>query len=153
GEVKPIGHKSEPGGKAPEERAFKHVLLVSENFEQVDFTRQLAARTTTADESIPQVIRPAMKPHQVTGFSWLQECWKTGCPGVLLADDMGLGKTLQVLAFLAWMQDALRHVAGKRRPGGPCLVVAPTGLLENWIAEHSKHLYEPGLGELRRGYG
>ena len=35
----------------------------------------------------------------------------------------------------------------------PILTVAPTGLLKNWLAEHDKHLKEPGLGEILQVHG
>jgi SNF2 family DNA or RNA helicase len=38
-------------------------------------------------------------------------------------------------------------------PKGPILIVAPTGLLNNWAEEHDKHLAAPGLGNLLRAYG
>ncbi|HEX9172413.1 MAG TPA: DEAD/DEAH box helicase, partial [Telluria sp.] len=44
--------------------------------------------------------------------------------GACLADDMGLGKTLQALALILL-----------RAPNGPTLVVAPTSVCTNWIAE------------------
>ena len=48
--------------------------------------------------------------------------------GGILADDMGLGKTLQVIALLLW---------AKRRgdDARPSIVVAPTSLVYNWMAE------------------
>jgi hypothetical protein len=36
---------------------------------------------------------------------------------------------------------------------GPVLVVAPTGLLENWKKEARLHLHEPGMGEICEAYG
>ena len=33
------------------------------------------------------------------------------------------------------------------------MVVAPTGLLENWRAEHDRHLSAPGLGSCVQAYG
>src|SRR6185437_12263599 len=35
----------------------------------------------------------------------------------------------------------------------PVLVLAPTGLLENWRAEHARHLDPPGRGVLLPAYG
>lgn len=52
--------------------------------------------------------------------------------GAVLADDMGLGKTLQTLALLA-----------ARAAGGPALVVAPTSVCGNWLAEAAR--FTPGL--------
>ncbi|NWU90097.1 ERC6L protein, partial [Upupa epops] len=55
--------------------------------------------------------------------------------GGILADDMGLGKTIQVIAFLSGMFDAdlVRHV----------LLVMPTTLISNWLAEFAH--WTPGL--------
>jgi SNF2 family DNA or RNA helicase len=86
----------------------------------------------------------------VDGIRWLQQRWREGMPGVLLADDMGLGKTLQALAFLVWLRDGMQASAVPLRP---ILVVAPTGLLKTWEEEHCRHLAEPGLGQPLRGYG
>jgi SNF2 family DNA or RNA helicase len=69
---------------------------------------------------------------------------------VLLADDMGLGKTLQGLAFLAWLREGM---TSGTIPKAPLIIVAPTGLLENWRAEHDRHLAAPGLGRLTEAYG
>jgi SNF2 family DNA or RNA helicase len=68
----------------------------------------------------------------------------------LLADEMGLGKTLQVLAFLAWLRDSMQLGVVAR---APVLVVAPTGLLANWKAEHGRHLAASGLGRLVEAHG
>jgi SNF2 family DNA or RNA helicase len=56
---------------------------------------------------------------------------------------MGLGKTLSALAFMS---------GSERKSGSPHLVVAPTGLLENWRAEERRHLNRPGLGRLVQAY-
>jgi SNF2 family DNA or RNA helicase len=95
-------------------------------------------------------LRATLKTHQREGLTWLQQNWISGSPGVLLADDMGLGKTLQGLAFLAWLRDGMASGVIER---APLLIVAPTGLLENWRAEHDRHLIAPGLGTLLLGYG
>jgi len=91
-----------------------------------------------------------LKTHQLAGLAWLQDAWRQGRPGVLLADDMGLGKTLQALAFLAWLREGM---AISVVSPAPVLIVAPTGLLENWREEHDRHLAKPGLGRLLRAYG
>ena len=52
--------------------------------------------------------------------------------GACLADDMGLGKTLQSLAVLL-----------ARSTGGAALVVAPTSVCGNWMAEAQR--FAPGL--------
>ena len=63
---------------------------------------------------------------------------------------MGLGKTLQGLAFVAWLREGMASGIILR---APILIVAPTGLLENWRAEHALHLHAPGLGEPLLVYG
>jgi hypothetical protein len=133
------------------ERAQKRVLIVGENFEQIDFSRTLKPRHSAISDQTPITIRPTLMPHQTEGVRWLQTCWTKGYPGVLLADDMGLGKTLQALAFLSWLRDIAKD--GSLQGYGPSLVVAPTGLLANWSAEHDRHLFEPGLGQVCRAYG
>jgi SNF2 family DNA or RNA helicase len=153
GEVKPSIQPGQPEEASRDDKPQKHVLIVGENFEHLDFTRALAPRISATPAGVPIAVRLALMPHQTSGLAWLQECWTKGYPGVLLADDMGLGKTLQTLAFLAWLRDALRRMTGRRRPKGPFLVVAPTGLLANWIAEHGRHLFDPGLGEMCQAYG
>jgi superfamily II DNA or RNA helicase len=94
-----------------------------------------------------------LRPYQKHGVAWLRFLRDNGFGGIL-ADEMGLGKTLQVLAFL-------RSIFAKRltgratgKPGGsetaqgragdggvpelPALVVCPTSLVFNWVAEARK---------------
>jgi superfamily II DNA or RNA helicase len=59
-----------------------------------------------------------LRPYQQRGLDWLAFCRDAGL-GCVLADDMGLGKTIQALA-------AIR---------GKTLVVSPTSVLFNWLAE------------------
>ena len=98
----------------------------------------------------PDVLATILKPHQEDGLRWLQKAWTVGRPGVLLADDMGLGKTIQGLAFLAWLREGMTTGA---IPKLPILIVAPTGLLRNWLAEHDRHLRSPGLGICVEAFG
>jgi hypothetical protein len=133
------------------EQRQKHVLVVSENFEQIDFVRDLKPRTDHGDFEVPAAVKTSLKPHQKVGIAWLHRTWSKGYPGVLLADDMGLGKTFQLLVFLAWLKEKAGGPATSRNE--PLLVVAPTGLLKNWEDEHDLHLHAPGLGQLCRAYG
>ena len=98
---------------------------------------------------IPACVTTRLKPHQQHGVEWLQKAWAAGAPGVLLADEMGLGKTLQGLTFLAWLRQGMQHGIIQR---APILIVAPTGLLENWLKEHNTHLAAPGLGTCLQAY-
>jgi superfamily II DNA or RNA helicase len=70
-----------------------------------------------------------LRPYQKKGVAWLAFLRENGFGGIL-ADEMGLGKTLQALAFLR---------TRRREPGGkPDLVVCPTSLVYNWVAESKK---------------
>jgi hypothetical protein len=125
------------------------VLIIKPNETDRDIEALVQRRAAPAI-GLPQCLRSTLKAHQLEGLSWLQKNWITGSPGVLLADDMGLGKTLQGLAFLAWLREGM---AAGTIAKAPVLIVAPTGLLENWRAEHARHLAEPGLGNLVLAYG
>jgi superfamily II DNA or RNA helicase len=83
---------------------------------------------------LPSTFTAALRPYQLDGFGWLGALWQLGLGGIL-ADDMGLGKTVQALALIAHAID-----------GGtedPFLVVAPTSVVPNWIAEAQR--FAPGL--------
>jgi SNF2 family DNA or RNA helicase len=67
-----------------------------------------------------------LRPYQQRGLDWLAFCRDAGL-GCVLADDMGLGKTIQALA-------AIR---------GKTLVVSPTSVLFNWLAEAGR--FRPDL--------
>ena len=72
------------------------------------------------------VYHETLRPFQRTGTERLLSWHELGIGGIL-ADDMGLGKTVQTLAFL----DELRL----RGELSPALVVVPSSLRYNWIAE------------------
>lgn len=65
-----------------------------------------------------------LRDYQRVGTEWMLKLSTLGMGGVL-ADDMGLGKTLQTLCFL--------HATG-----GQSLVVCPSSLVSNWVAEAEK---------------
>lgn len=82
-------------------------------------------------EALPSAQLPAdlvadLRPYQRKGVDWLSFLRSAGM-GALLADDMGLGKTLQAICALE----------------SPALVVAPTSVVFNWMAELEK--FRPGL--------
>ncbi len=78
-------------------------------------------------EPCPAPLDGILRPYQMRGFMWMQALDRLHMGGIL-ADDMGLGKTLQVIALLLW---------AKRRgdDARPSIVVAPTSLVYNWMAE------------------
>ena len=78
-------------------------------------------------EPCPEPLGSMLRPYQLRGFMWMQALDRLRMGGVL-ADDMGLGKTLQVISLLLW---AKRRGGDKR----PSIVVAPTSLVYNWMAE------------------
>ena len=95
----------------------------------------LLALEQVPDHDPPAALDAELRPYQREGFGWLASLWELELGGVL-ADDMGLGKTLQALALLC-------H-ARERDPGvGPFLIVAPTSVVSNWVAEAAR--FAPGL--------
>jgi len=89
--------------------------------------RALRSGVTAEDFRNPPGLQAELRDYQRLGVAWLQQRQRLGLGGIL-ADDMGLGKTLQVLAHLM-----LERAEGRLRR--PALVVAPTSVLGNWLAE------------------
>jgi SNF2-related domain/Helicase conserved C-terminal domain len=140
----------------PEDAPDRDILLIKTNIDGVEYELARRARRTAMANEMPatsiRATTPA--PHQADGFRWLVSAWRAGWPGVLLADDMGLGKTFQTLAFLAWIKAGQRE--GGRQAGprqGPILIVAPTALLKNWIAESELRLVPGALGNRVEAFG
>jgi hypothetical protein len=138
-EVKSFGHlkKEKDAKEKGEGNTQRIVLIVRENFEDVEYKESSLISRKVGSFELPRT-KNMPKPYQREGIEWLQESYKSGVSGVLLADDMGLGKTFQVLVFLKWLQ----FFCG----GKPFLIVAPTGLLKVWEEENATHLCE-SLGE------
>jgi superfamily II DNA or RNA helicase len=76
---------------------------------------------------VPDTFLATLRPYQSQGVDWLQFLGSAGLGGIL-ADDMGLGKTVQTLAHLM-----IDKAAG--RLDRPSLIVCPTSLIPNWLAE------------------
>lgn len=88
---------------------------------------------------LPVGLHAVLRPYQRDGFEWLSRLRRSGLGGVL-ADDMGLGKTVQVLAMI--LDERENPSSATPGPGtgprGPWLVVAPTSVVGNWVAEASR---------------
>lgn len=76
--------------------------------------------------AIPGHLKTVLRGYQVEGLNWLKQLSMLGFGGIL-ADDMGLGKTLQVIAYICGEQ-----------PDLPVLIVTPSALVYNWLAEIQK---------------
>jgi superfamily II DNA or RNA helicase len=84
-------------------------------------------------------LNATLRPYQEEGAGWLADRLNR-LGGALLADEMGLGKTLQTIA-------SINHFKQEKEEGaGVVLVVAPTSLLGNWMAELKR--FAPGLKTL-----
>ena len=84
-------------------------------------------------------LETVLRPYQKQGVAWL--CFlRTNGFGGILADEMGLGKTLQTLAFL---RNCRAHASAETKP---YLIVCPTSLVYNWLAEMKK--FTPSLKAL-----
>jgi superfamily II DNA or RNA helicase len=88
---------------------------------------------------LPGGLQTELRPYQEDGYVWAARLAQAGF-GACLADDMGLGKTIQTLAVLL-----------ARAEVGPALVVAPTSVCGNWLAETRR--FAPTLNALIFGDG
>ncbi|NRD74130.1 DEAD/DEAH box helicase [Shewanella sp. VB17] len=86
----------------------------------------------------PRGLKAELRDYQKQGLNWLQFLKQQGFSGIL-ADDMGLGKTIQTLASILIDKEC-------GRLNKPCLIVAPTSLLANWL--HEAHVFTPDLNIL-----
>jgi SNF2 family DNA or RNA helicase len=100
-----------------------------------NYARKLQNGRTPPRVPPPSVFAGTLRPYQQQGLDWLQNLRANGMAGIL-ADDMGLGKTAQTLAHIA-----VEHAAGAL--DRPALVVVPTSLVANWMAEAAK--FTPNL--------
>lgn len=82
----------------------------------------------------PEALQTELRDYQKQGLNWLNFLDEFGFGGCL-ADDMGLGKTVQVLAFILSQKEKRGHHTN--------LIVVPTSLIFNWIAEVEK--FAPSL--------
>ena len=83
------------------------------------------------EHALSPMLQALLRGYQEEGYRWAMRLADAGLGGCL-ADDMGLGKTLQALAVLC-----------ARAGDGPALVVAPTSVCGNWMAEAAR--FAPAL--------
>ena len=79
---------------------------------------------------VPKKVKAKLRDYQQAGLNWLNFLDDFSIGGCL-ADDMGLGKTLQVIAFI-------QHLKEKNKLKKTHLVILPTSLVYNWVAELEK---------------
>jgi superfamily II DNA or RNA helicase len=97
-----------------------------------DWRSRVAQQSGAAKLQCPRLGRldSVLRPYQKHGVAWLHFLRANNFGGIL-ADEMGLGKTLQALAFL-------QSLGGRAKTGAPSLVVCPTSLVWNWLAEAAR---------------
>ncbi len=83
-------------------------------------------------EPLDPAFERLLRPYQKDGVRWLRFLQRNRFGGIL-ADEMGLGKTLQTLVWLT-MAAAERPVESRQ----PSLIVCPTSLVDNWVAEAAR---------------
>jgi superfamily II DNA or RNA helicase len=88
---------------------------------------------------LPTSLQAEPRPYQEDGYQWAMRLASAGLGGCL-ADDMGLGKTLQALAVML-----------ARGGKGAALVIAPTSVCGNWLAETQR--FAPSLNAQIYGDG
>lgn len=119
-------------------------LNIYRNLEDEEYQLNERLSREALDYQIDNLLNNPL-PHQNEAIKILQDHWRTGSPGMLMADDMGLGKTYQTLAFLSWVKMLMAKKLWQKKP---FLLVAPTGLIQNWIDEQRIHVGSDGLGEI-----
>lgn len=95
-----------------------------------DELKQLTSLTSIPEVQAPIGLNAVLRDYQQDGLNWLQLMRKSHFNGVL-ADDMGLGKTVQTLAHLQYEKE-------QGRLNQASLIIAPTSLVGNWLAEANR---------------
>ncbi|GAA3956514.1 DEAD/DEAH box helicase [Gordonia caeni] len=96
--------------------------------------QQLARARPPEPVEVPETLEATLRGYQHDGLNWLSFLWDNRIGGIL-ADDMGLGKTVQTLALITR--------AAQADPAARFLVVAPTSVIGNWVAETQR--FAPSL--------
>ncbi|TYR75043.1 DEAD/DEAH box helicase [Rossellomorea vietnamensis] len=104
------------------------VFKIEKSFrELIESLRQPGSFTFDTPDNLSFILRD----YQKEGYQWMKTLAHYGFGGVL-ADDMGLGKTLQSIAFIQSILPAIREQES------PALIVCPSSLTYNWLAEFQK---------------
>ena len=146
----PPPEEPKPPEDEPKERQGPFVVQTLDNFQAINFQKKKEPPGQQLVYATPRMLAPRTKllKHQKVGVGWLIDSYNQGMPGVLIADDMGLGKTLQALVLLALYRDQVPQESRK-----PALIIAPSGLLKNWLKEVDIHLSGNGLGSILEAHG
>lgn len=70
-------------------------------------------------------LRVSLREHQEGASAAMQESFRAGLPGFLLADEVGLGKTYSVVS-------AVQRIAAKRKRPLRVLVLSPLSVVPHW---------------------
>jgi hypothetical protein len=99
----------------------KHeVSLYHQTFENFDSIKPV---------DVPAELNATLREYQKHGLNWLNFLDDYNFGGIL-ADDMGLGKSIQIIAFILSQRTKREHNTN--------LIVVPTSLIFNWVAEVEK---------------
>ncbi|MDR1787670.1 MAG: DEAD/DEAH box helicase family protein [Treponema sp.] len=122
-------------GPAPERQELLKQYFLGNSVLDFDAERILKGIFAERHFERPAGLAAELRPYQERGCNWIMSLLLAGF-GCILADDMGLGKTVQAItAILLLRQEGLLD--------GPCLVVAPASLIENWQRELAR--FAPSL--------
>ena len=114
----------------------QEITNVTKNTEFKKIINNMEKDNINDEIQIPKNMDEILRDYQKTGYKWLRvlDSYKFGG---ILADDMGLGKTLQVLTMI------LAYAQNIENDKKATLVVAPSSLALNWLAEARK--FTPNL--------
>ena len=106
---------------------YMHVITVNTLATNVRKTRGLNFEEKILQKEQPKSLKGGqLMQHQQDGLNWLLYKWYCGQNGIL-ADEMGLGKTIQIIAFMAALQEKFNLA--------PFLIVVPNATCANWRRE------------------
>lgn len=124
--------------------------LVKDNIDELQFELIKKSPRPRLNRTPKALTVQSLYPHQKVGIDWLCQHWESGSVGALLADDMGLGKTLQALVLMVSVFESSK--SGELKIG-PTLIVAPSGLLKNWMDEADMHTSNQFLADFYQAFG